>query len=340
MKFQPSNNILESTKTFALHSLPFSSRQFLNQRHRLSHQQIDGLLNEQYSNQHIDEKYGQLFQVSEFIKLSDEFRKASIPFIPLKGPILSYRLHNDPSYRYSNDLDFLVSANTIENAILILKNNGYEPHYFSWPNNAKKKRRLIKLSNQILFVNPKNQINIEIHWKLFSYEFTDSGVLSEVLKSNKSQIQFKKRNIQIFSNELELLYLIIHGGLHSWFRLKWLVDVKDFIEKIPFDAEKFIQLTEKLSASRMVSLCNAVLSEYFPECQLLPCKTSPDTTNRLKYTISSIEEEYMYYEKLFLERTKFYSFLIKCFPGFRYKLSVIGVIFYSKYLSIFGFQKT
>ncbi len=322
-----------------MHSHPFSSRQFLNQRHRLSHQQIDALLNEQYSKKHLVEKYGQLFQVSEFIKLSDEFRKASIPFIPLKGPILSYRLHNDPSYRYSNDLDFLVSANTIENAILILKNNGYEPHHFPWPNNSKKKRRLIKLSNQILFVNPKNQINIEIHWKLFKTEITHSQVLSDVLKSNEDQIKFKDRNFQVFSNELELLYLIIHGGLHSWFRLKWLVDVKDFIEMIPFDAEKFMQLTEELNASRMVSLCNAVLSKYFPECQLLPCEPSPGTKRRLKFTTLQVEDN-VYYNKSFIERLKTYWFQIKCFPGIKFKLSVLGVIFYGKYLKTFEFHRT
>ncbi len=54
-----------------MQNFPFN-RQSLNQRHRLSHQQIDELLNEKCSNEHLPEKYGQLFQVSEFIKLTDE----------------------------------------------------------------------------------------------------------------------------------------------------------------------------------------------------------------------------------------------------------------------------
>ena len=198
--------------------------------------------------------------------------------------------------------------------------------------------KLVRLTNQILFVHPEKQLNVEIHWKLFKSEITDSQVLSDVLNSNKDQIQFKDRNFQVFNNELELLYLIIHGGHHAWFRLKWLVDVKDFIEKIPFDSEKFTQLVEQLNAQRMVSLCNQTLSRYFPDCTLLPCKPVGSTKKRLGFTIAQIEDE-GYYNKSFLERVKTYWYEIQCFPGLRFKLSVVGVIFYGKYLKVFEFDR-
>lgn len=337
-KSQLSINPSDSTKTI-LHNLTNSSREFLSTRHRLSHQQIDALLNEDYSKTHLSEKYGQLFQVSEFIRLSDEFRKESIPFTPLKGPVLSQRLYNDPSYRYSNDLDFLVSTDSIEEAIEILKNNGYIPQYFSWPKNYRKKRRLLRLSNQILFVNPNNRIHVEIHWKLFKTKICNPEVLTEVLRSNSIEITFHERNFQVFNNELELLYLIIHGGLHTWFRLKWLFDVRDFIETIPFDPEKFIQLTDKLNAHRMVSLCNEVLQKYFPECKALPCKPCPGTNRRLKFTTMQVEDN-IYYNKNFLERLRTYWYQIRSFPGFQFKLSVLGVIYYGKYLKTFEFDQT
>ena len=319
--------------------LPFS-RQLLHKRHRLSHQQIDELLNEKKSKEHLDEKYGQLLQVSEFIKLTDEFREADIPFIPLKGPILSYRLHKDASYRYSHDLDFLMSINEVKHAMLILKKIGYQPCLFSWPANSMKEHILIKLNNQILFTHPEKQLNIEIHWKLFKPEITNSTTLKNELKSNVNQIRFNDRNFQVFNNELELLYLIIHGGLHAWFRLKWLMDVKDFIEKIPIDPEKFNQLVIKLNASRMVSLCNATLSNYFPSSPILPCTPVPGSKQRLKFTISQIKDEEMFQNKSFLDKIKLYWFQMRFFPGFRFKLSVVGVIFYSQYLSIFEFRRT
>ncbi|WP_282122815.1 nucleotidyltransferase family protein [Algibacter mikhailovii] len=311
------------------------TRKALNQRHRLSHQQIDDLLNEQCAKEHLSEKHDQMFQVSEFIKLSDAFREATVPFIPLKGPILSYRLHKDACYRYSSDLDFLIPLNAVKKAIFILKKNGYQPDGFSWPDNLNKERRVIKLTNQVSFVHPKKQITIEIHWKLFKLEITDSKVLDEVLKSNGIQLRFHERKFQGFNNELELLYLIIHGGLHAWFRLKWLIDVKDFMEKIPIDTKKFTQLVLQCHASRMVSLCNAMLANYFPECPVLPCKPVRNTKKQLEFAISQIEKE-DFYNRSFLEKIKIYWFTMQCFSGFRFKLSV----FYSRYLNSFEFHRT
>jgi hypothetical protein len=322
-----------------MQNLPFLSRALLNQRHRLSHEQIDELLKEKYSKKDVSEKIGQLFQVAEFIKLSDEFRKAGISFIPLKGPILSYRLYNDTCYRYFNDLDFLIPLDTVKKAIFQLEKNGYQPYFFSWPADSKKERRLIKFNNQILFVHPKKQLNIEIHWKLFKLEITNARVLSEVLKSNKHQLRFNERNFQVFNNELELLYLIIHGGLHAWFRLKWLIDVKDFIEKIPIDSEKFTQLVEQFNASRMVSLCNATLSHYFPLCPALPCKSIPRTKQLFKFTILQIEKDEDY-NKSYLDKVKFSWFRMHCFPSFRFKLSLITEIFHTQYLKTFQFHRT
>ena len=309
-----------------MQNFPFN-RELLNRRHRLSHQQIDDLLKEKYSKEHLPEKFGQLFQVGEFIKLSDAFREATIPFIPLKGPILSHRLYNDACFRYYTDLDFLIPLNSIKEAIRILETSGYKAYSLDWPTNLKKERTFIKRKNQIVYVHPEKQLTIEIHWKLLPFEITNSNTLSEVLKSNGYQIRFQERNFQGFNNELELLYLIIHGGLHAWFRLKWLIDVKDFIEKIPIDTEKFTQLVVQFNATRMVSLCNALLTEYFPECPLLPCKPIQGIRRRLKYTISQIENELEGNHSL-RERIEFHWFRIHSFPGLKYKLSVIANVLF------------
>ena len=322
-----------------MQNLPFLSRDYLNQRHRISHQQIDALLNEKYSKEQLPEKLGQLFQVGEFMKLSDQFREAIIPFIPLKGPILSHRLHNDACVRYSHDLDFLMPISAIKKAISVLKINGYEPYFFPWPANSKKERRLLKFNNQILFSHPEKQIHIEIHWKLFKLEITNSNVLHTVLKSNGNQLRFNDRNFQGFNNELELLYLIIHGGLHAWFRLKWLIDVKDFIKKIPIDIERFNKLVLQLNASRMVSLCNATLAIYFPESPLLPCKSNRSTKKLLKFTRSQIEKEEDTTESI-LEKFKLSWFKMHCFPGYRFKRSVIADNFHTQYLKIVDFHRT
>ncbi|WP_313114057.1 nucleotidyltransferase family protein [Aequorivita sediminis] len=318
---------------------PIKNREYLSSRHRLSHQQIDTLLNEKYAKNNIAEKLGQLFQVGEFMELTDAFREADIPFTPIKGPILSYKLHNDASLRYSHDLDFLMASHDIKKAIYILENKGYEPGYFPWPSNIIKEQRLIKRSNQILFSHPEHQISIELHWRLFGRNMVDSKVIDEVLKKNAESIKFNNRIFQGFNKELELLYLIIHGGLHGWFRLKWLVDIKDFLENTTINSKKFSQLVTKLNASRMVALCNATLAHYFPSSALLPCKEVPGTKKRLKFTISQIEKE-DYYTRSVLERIEHFWFRFHCFPGIRYKWNILAGAFRSIYNDTFKFQRT
>ena len=314
-------------------------RKILSQRHRLSHQQIDVLLKEKNSKEHLPEKIELMLQVKEFIQLTDLFRDANLEFIPLKGPLLSYRLYNDSSVRYSNDLDFLIPLNCVKNVIHILEKAGYEPYYFSWPISLQKEKRLIKNNNQILFFHPEKEICIEIHWRLFKLEITNSKVLSEVVKSNLDKIRFNERNFKILNNELELLYLIIHGGLHAWFRLKWLIDVKEYIEKVSFNSEKFALLTEKYNAAKMVSLCNATLSHYFPESQLLSFKSVHCIKRKLKFTLSEIDNE-ICCDKTFIEKTKLYWFKINCFSSLKFKLSVIATTFYAQYLKTFEYHRT
>jgi hypothetical protein len=49
---------------------------------------------------------------------------------------------------------------------------------------------------------------------------------------NLSQLSFAGRTFTVLNPELDLLYLVIHGGLHGFFRLKWLVDIKIFWRKL------------------------------------------------------------------------------------------------------------
>ena len=320
-------------------NFPNLNREFLNKRHRLSHSQIDQLLNEKYSKKYLDEKYLQLFQLSEFMKLSDKFQESNIPFIPLKGPMLSYRLHKDPSYRYSWDLDFLIPINLIPKTIQVLKDSGYIPYYFNCPENSNLQHKLIKWHHHLSFVHPERNTYIEIHWKLFTNNLTNSKIITDVIKSNRNQLQFNNHIFEVFNNEFELVYLIIHGGLHAWRRLKWLVDIKDFIENIPIDPKKFKLLVKQFNAGRMVSLCNATLTHYFPTCALLPSESVAIPKKLLNYTISEIENEKDTSNSL-LEKITYSWFRMQCFPGFRFKYSVTSEIFITHYLKSIEYQET
>lgn len=91
-------------------------RKLLHQRHRLSHQQIDRLLGESHSKEFLGEKIERMEAVRNFLSVTDLLRENEIPFVSIKGPLLSYRIYGDPSVRFSHDIDLLIE--TIQLAIL------------------------------------------------------------------------------------------------------------------------------------------------------------------------------------------------------------------------------
>jgi hypothetical protein len=92
-------------------------RELLHNRHRLSHQQINTWLGEQQNQLVFEEKLQQLNQLSKFLEIADAFIKKDIWFLPLKGPMLSYRIYGDATCRISRDFDFLIKQKDVETTI-------------------------------------------------------------------------------------------------------------------------------------------------------------------------------------------------------------------------------
>jgi len=304
------------------------SREQLYHHHHLSHQQIDDFLGEKESGKYPELKGQLLGKVNDFMEVSRLLTDEGIQFTPLKGPILSYRIYSDPSYRYFSDLDLLMDVEELKKGLDVLQKKGYIPQLYDWPSNQNKEKRLIARDNQFLLHHPEKNIGIELHWRPFKYEIASSDVIENVIKENKESLKYSGIEFKVFNKELELLYLIIHGGLHAWMWLKWLIDIKDFLAVSPPDPDKFTDLADKLNAGRMVALCNAMLKELFPDTALLPQKE--DVRKKLFHTalreISSPSDM----KRDIISRFRFsYGYRSQCFPGFTYRKSIIKHMMHS-----------
>jgi hypothetical protein len=95
---------------------------YYQQRHRLTIRQIaelrefSGIAIPQISDQ--PRKVDTMAKMAELIRLSRLFKAQNLNFIPIKGPLLSWRLHQDVTVRYTNDLDILVKP---EDLFIIIK---------------------------------------------------------------------------------------------------------------------------------------------------------------------------------------------------------------------------
>jgi hypothetical protein len=88
----------------------------------LSHQQIDHWLGKIAAI--LQEKLNHLKMLRNFIAITDLLRQNEIPFISLKGPLLSQHIYNDPTVRFSHDIDILIDEQQIDSTVKLFLDNG------------------------------------------------------------------------------------------------------------------------------------------------------------------------------------------------------------------------
>ena len=251
-------------------NLPGFNRDTLHKRHRLSYQQIGDRTGVVPRELIIEEKIHQLNMVLELSFIASALRRAAIWFVPLKGPLLSYRIYGDATYRRFSDLDFLVRPDDAHQAIGLLFKSGYKPLKFVWPVKPGHQKTVIREINQFALYHPTAGLKVEIHWKLFPLPVARYKKVGTLVTENLTEIRYAGHTFLQFTPEFELLYLVIHGGLHAWSRLKWLEDVKIYANKISLSSDKMETLAHQLNAGRMIGLCNALLRHFHPDTSLLP----------------------------------------------------------------------
>lgn len=242
----------------------------LHTRHRLSYQQIESLYKFSNMDEILREKMEQFEKFGHFMKIASTFDNAGLWFIPLKGPLLSFRIYGDPTVRISKDFDFLMVEESIPLAIKSLENLGYQAENFPWPQSTFRQRFIMKQLNQFSLIHPTNQTSVELHWRLLDFPVTSADRVNGMIKENLDTTSMGGQSFTMFNAEFELLYLVIHGSLHAWSRLKWLVDVKDMLSALRIDNQRFIWLMSQLCAEKPVAVCNALLRRFFPGTVLLP----------------------------------------------------------------------
>ncbi len=301
------------------------NRSYLNDKHRVSHHQIDLWLNECKSKLFLAEKIKQLNLVKKFILVTDLLAKEKIFFVCFKGPILSYRIYNDSTVRRSGDIDIFINKNDIYKIITILKANNFiikKDNY--WPSFKKKQAVFLQNYHHLVFFNEELHISLEVHWKLlYLLSPVSRKKMSNIIKENIVSLEFSGRTFNVFSLEFELLYLLIHGAKHGWSFLKWLFDIKDYpIHKM--DIKKFKLLANEFNSWRIIAQVNVLLTNLFktPFPIVSDKKTPKHLINYALYKINRKKGSIQYGSiQLIFKDFKNHWFL---FPGFRYKTRVLA----------------
>ena len=171
-----------------------------------------------------------LAQVGEIARLSSIFSRMGINVLLLKGVALSLQLYGNPYTRGGRDIDFLVNGTQADAAEKVLKESGYTAQRDDLlPGQKHVYRTHVKEAE---FVNPKMNVCLELHHRL-----TDNPVLLpwdyDVLWKEREELQLTEANVATLPRAMLPLYLCVHGAMHGWERLRWILDFAVLLDKTP-----------------------------------------------------------------------------------------------------------
>lgn len=236
----------------------------LTDRHRLSQAQIARLTGHADPVSLQQEKLRQLAFTGFFIKLTDMLRDRSFWFVPLKGPLLSYRLYQDPTIRSCHDIDLLVREEDIDTIRSLLLASGFGAPEPDWPHKPRQQKARMRLMHHIMLVDTRQHIVVELHWRISQHLPVSRRRYEKHLQAQLSTVEFQRRSFTCFTREYELMYLVMHGAWHAWFRLKWLMDIRDY-PLDDFDWVVFDRLIREHHLERAWYMTRKLLAVCFDE---------------------------------------------------------------------------
>jgi len=162
---------------------------------------------------------------AELIKIMKLLKENHIEPLAFKGPALAQMAYGDITLRQYVDLDILVDENHIFSAGELITSSSYIPDSDI---NFLKNDKLLDVSSDLGFRNSRNNIYIELHWKLFRKKF--SKTMNELnIRSNSTIIEIQGKKIKTLQPDLLLVYLCSHGSKHMWERIEWITDIDRLI---------------------------------------------------------------------------------------------------------------
>jgi len=203
-----------------------------------------------------------LVQLSSLSQIILSFSQEGIKAIPLKGPVLAHQLYGDVNQRYSRDLDLLVDAEEIYRAIDIARDLGYEPAVPNRTLSEKEWTHYFRYQYDVGLYNSEQGIFLELHTRLL---YPDMFTIEEeqLLTTHLRNTSFGGLDLKTMDPESTLLYLVIHGAHHLYFRLFWLRDVAEAMRRWELDHAEILLKAKKLRIERVLGVTLQLVQRFF-----------------------------------------------------------------------------
>ena len=187
------------------------------------------------------------------MRIMRHFSDSNIRAVEIKGTGLAEQLYPYPEARYAKDIDILIAPESVPKAMSLLNDRSYR---FEKNQSAPIQKLYMDVVKDITFYDPKFGTQIELHQRLFLAE--PDGFTSHFLQSLKTGQEAGIRN------NFYVLYLIMHGAISSWPRLKWAIDILLLLQKTDGQAADVFHLAQQFHCSSALVGSLNMIAEIFP----------------------------------------------------------------------------
>src|SRR3974390_2741562 len=159
----------------------------------------------------------------ETVRLQRIFDDAGVPALFLKGATLAVLAFKNIGLRSGQDIDLLVSNETMPMAVEIVRRAGY--CRFSPPSTVTDGQLtlLMNFRKDFGFLHQDTGTHLELHWRLFVNPYAIGQ--TELMRCSRLVPVTDASAVRTLGEEDLFAYLCMHGALHWWYRLKWLADI-------------------------------------------------------------------------------------------------------------------
>ena len=192
-----------------------------------------------------------LSQATQIVAVLDA---AGVPSLVLKGPGLCVQAYGGLGSRTFSDLDVLIAPSDIRLAVTQVQQLGYRPR-------GAITGLLPRTHYQMALYSDGARLPVELHWQT-ALQYYGVRPNSSVLLARRRATPVGGKALPTLAPIDQVLYLAIHGAIHEWRRLEWLVSFAGFVERNPSAVSAALEEAPGMGLRRVLELA-LVLCDRF-----------------------------------------------------------------------------
>lgn len=258
-----------------------------------------------------------LATAAETMRLAHAFSAKHISHCFIKGMVLNATIYDAFDTRPCKDIDVWVEPNNYDEVRAILVSLGYKKTSPSYEPRGFQQEYYINHRHDMEFFHAERKIFVEVHFRLNYFGINFLTMTPAIF----NPLPFFNNTIITLQDNYHLLYLMIHGAIHAWSRLRWLNDIALYIKSGKCDLNQIMALAKQIDCEHIVEQTLILVQNSFGKDEPCLANLIPAPSNRA-IKLARIAQAFIAAD---YELTEDYPIMHKMFFKYRFYIQRLAI---------------